>query len=63
MDKQILVSTWVLEQWAVNARGEQEYWIDNNNDGLAGYFGGRAAAYEFLLAEYAKDQCHGLLIN
>jgi hypothetical protein len=55
MEKQILVSTWVLEQWAVNARGEQEYWIDNNNDGLANYFGGRAAAYEFLLSEYAKD--------
>ena len=55
MDKQILVSTWVLEQWIENARGEQEYWVENKNDGLAGYYAGRAGAYEFLLSEYANN--------
>jgi hypothetical protein len=55
MEEKIMVSTWVLNQWIANARGEEKHWAEVGHVAMENYYGGRARAFEFLLSEYAEN--------
>lgn len=55
MEEKIMVSTWVLNQWILNARGEEKHWAEVGNVAMENYYAGRARAFEFILSEYASN--------
>ena len=55
MEEQILVSTWVLNQWIETARGEEKHWAEQGHVAMENYYAGRARAFEFILSEFANN--------